>query len=122
MPRIIAKLTIGIAVLIVLTLAQSYVDAQNAPEATQKTQALTGCLERGDAVSTYKLVIKDGSWNLTATDNLKLGRQVDHTVIVRGKVVEPFDTKAPDKEGAHSDHRGLFNVSSIKLISTTCTK
>jgi len=63
--RMIAHITIEVAVLTVLTLAPSSIAVQNNRQPEQKPQTLTGCIQRGEAVSAYKLVAKDGIWNLS---------------------------------------------------------
>ena len=120
--RIIANITIEVAVLTVLTLAPSNIAAQNNRQPEQKTQTLTGCIQRGEAVSAYKLVAKDGIWNLSTSKKLNIGRHVGHTVSVRGKVIESFDTKTVDRDGTKPAPRGILNISRIKLVSTTCTE
>lgn len=117
----IANATIAAAVLIVLMLAPSRAVAQNIAQPNQKSQTITGCIQRGDAVTAYKLVAKDGVWNLSASEKLKMGHQVDHTVTIRGKVIESFDTKSAGKEGRDPNLRGIFNVTKITTVSGACT-
>ena len=118
------KIATGVMFSMFLMLAPSRLAAQNSPPPNRKTQTLTGCVERGEAVSAYKLTTKDGVWNLSATDKAasdKLGieRQINNTVTVRGTVVEPFDTKTTAKD---SSRRGILNVTRITMVSDTRAK
>ena len=113
----LSKIAAGVAFLSVFVLAPSRAAAQGNPEPAKTTQTITGCLHTGDAESKYKLATKDGVWNLSASHELKIGRQINHTVTVRGTVVESFDTKTADKE---SNHRGIFEVSKITAIKNSC--
>ena len=97
----------------------SYLAAQN----SQKSQTLTGCVQRGEAVSAYKIVDKEKVvWNLSANKKLKLDRYVDHTVMVRGTVVESRDTKsAQGDESAKSSPGNIFNVTKVTVVGS-CAK
>ena len=90
---------------------------------SQKSQTLTGCVQRGEAVSAYKIVDKEKVvWNLSANKKLKLDRYVDHTVIVRGTVVESRDTKsAQGNESTKSSPGNIFNVTKVTVIGP-CAK
>jgi len=117
--RSIAKMTIGVAVLIVLMLAPSRIAAQNNSPSKHKTLKLSGCIQRGDAVSDYKLLTKDGVWNLTSA-KVDIGPHTDHTVTVTGNVVQSFETKTEAKEGDDPNRRGILSVTKIIMISSTC--
>lgn len=60
--------------------------------------------------------LKMASGTLAQSKKLNIGRQVGHTVSVRGKVIESFDTKTVDRDGTKPAPRGILNISRIKLV------
>jgi hypothetical protein len=95
-------------------------DASQATKSSGNPKTLTGCIQRGDAVTSYKLATEDGGvWDLESKA-IKLSSHVDHTVKISGKVVEDFGTKKPEKIIANDKRRGIFSVSKLTMISTKC--
>jgi hypothetical protein len=95
-------------------------DAAQATKSSVNPKTLTGCIQRGDAETSFKLATEDGGvWNLESKA-IKFSSHLDHTVKVSGKVVEDFSTKKPEKIIGNDNRRGIFSVSKLTMISTKC--
>jgi len=90
----------------------------------------TGCLQKGESANEFSLTGKDGkTWELHSTA-VKLGEHVGHTVTVTGvphhetKAEEAKEAKTEPAEttGAEAKEAGDLFVTSLKMVSKTCTQ
>jgi hypothetical protein len=97
----------------------------------KKTRTLTGCLQKGEEASEYKLTAPDGgTWEIKS-DSVKLDEHVGHTVTVTGVVSHhkehamKEDAKAEMKEhGMDKDAKehGHLTVTGLTMVSDNCAK
>jgi hypothetical protein len=91
----------------------------------------TGCLQKGDKPDTYKLVGKDGkSWDVWSK-KVSLAGHVGHTVTLTGDVTKSDAMKDTSmskmgmgdssKKSSMSMSSGVMNVSSMTMVSATCS-
>jgi hypothetical protein len=104
--------------------------AQDAPAKTSvaagetksggEQETVTGCIQRGDAVSQYKVATKDGAvWDLDSK-KIKLSPHVNHTVTISGVVLETFDKAHPRKVVVNDNRKGILSVGKLTMVSTMC--
>jgi hypothetical protein len=90
----------------------------------------TGCLQKGESATEFSLTGKDGkTWELHSTA-VKLAEHVGHTVTVTG--VPHHETKAEEAKEAKTEpaetkdaeakEAGDLLVTSLKMVSETCTQ
>jgi hypothetical protein len=100
--------------------------AQNAPKPANPEMTLTGCLQKGDEPGAVSITGEDGrSWELHSTA-VKLDEHIGHQVKVTGTVTRESKTEEK-KEGqveraAGKEEYGDLRVSTLKMISRTCSK
>ncbi len=83
-------------------------------------ETVTGCIQRGDAVSQYKVATKDGEvWDLDSK-KIKLSPHVNHTVTISGVVLETFDKAHPRKVVVNDNRKGILSVGKLTMVSTSC--
>lgn len=101
---------------------------ENSPESA------TGCLQKGDKADTFKLVGKDGkTWDVWSK-KVSLAGHVGHTVTLTGDVTksdmsgmsgmkDSSMSKMGDssKMSGMSNSSGSMNVSSMTMVSATCS-
>lgn len=93
----------------------------------------TGCLQKGDKPDTYKLVGKDGkTWDVWSK-KVSLAGHVGHTVTLTGDVTKsdaaPMKDTSMSKMGMSDSSKmsgmsmsiGVMNVSSMTMVSATCS-
>jgi hypothetical protein len=94
------------------------------------TKIVTGCLQKGDEPGEFSITSKDGrTWGLRS-NSVKLEQHVGHQVTVTGSAHR--ESKAQEKaeekkEGqmenaAGKEEYGHLRVTSLKMISETCSK
>ena len=108
---------------------QDYTKA--APQESQeksasKTKTVTGCLQKGDQPDEFSITGEDGkSWELRSS-TVKLADHVGHQVTVTGSPTR--ETKAEEKKegqvenAAEKKELGELRVTSLKMVSQSCTK
>ncbi len=129
--------SVGLALLVPLTaLAQdttkpSYDNTKAAPQESQEKSAsqpktVTGCLQKGDQPDEFSITGKDGkSWDLRSSA-VKLADHVGHQVTVTGSPTR--EAKAEEKKegqvekAAGKEELGELRVTSLKMVSQSCTK
>jgi hypothetical protein len=107
--------------------------AEGKTEAKQKpaghTKTVTGCLQKGDELGEFFITGEDGqNWGLRS-GNVKLDQHVGHEVTVTGFPAP--ETRAEEnkkkidghveKASSNEEYRDL-RVTTLKMISTTCSK
>ena len=87
---------------------------------------VTGCLQKGDEPGEVSIIGEDGrSWELHSTA-VKLDQHIGHRVIVTGTTTR--ESKAEEKKegqvekAAGREEYGDLRVSSLKMVSKTCSK
>ena len=91
---------------------------------------VTGCLQKGESTDEFSLTGKDGkTWELHSTA-VKLAEHLGHTVTVTG--VRHHETKAEEAKEAKTEpaetkaaeakEAGDLLVTSLKMVSKTCTQ
>jgi hypothetical protein len=96
----------------------------NTKAAQPKT--VTGCLQKGDEPDEFSITGEDGkSWDLRSS-TVKLADHVGHQVTVTGSLTR--ETKAEEKKegqvekAAGKEELGELRVTSLKMVSHSCTK
>jgi hypothetical protein len=91
-----------------------------------KTNAVTGCLQKGDQPDQFSITGEDGkSWDLRST-TVKLADHVGHQVTVTGSPIR--ETKAEEKKEGQLENAARkteiteLRVASVKMVSQSCTK
>jgi hypothetical protein len=114
-------------------------DAPDSTAAAQENQGqkpaspettVTGCLQKGDEPGEVSIIGEDGrSWELRSTA-VKLDQHIGHKVIVTGTTTRESksEEKAEEKKegqvekAAGKEAYGDLRVSSLKMVSKTCSK
>ena len=126
------KITMAFLALFMFALTAGLTTAQDTTKTThKKTRTLTGCLQTGDSANEYKLTTAKGSTWEIKSDSLNLGEHVGHKVTITGVVSNAKmhgmkeDAKAEAKEHGmdkDSTEHGHMTVTSLKMVSDTCSK
>jgi hypothetical protein len=89
-------------------------------------KTVTGCLQKGDEQGEFSIAGEDGkSWELHSTA-VRLDEHIGHKVTVTGTITR--ESKAEEKKEGEvekaSEKReyGDLRVTSLKMVSTTCSK
>ena len=124
----IAKLAFWLIPILCLSLCPVALIAQTAaPEKkAEKSQTVTGCLQKGDEAGEFSIKGEDGkTWGLRST-SVKLDQHIGHQVTVTGSTTH--ETKAEEKKegqvekASSKEEYGDLEVSSLKMVSSTCSK
>jgi hypothetical protein len=117
-----------LALFVSLTSVLLYGAPQMADEKASATQTVTGCLQKGDEAGGFFLISTDDKhWELYSTAEVSLADHVGHTITVTGalahrsKAQEDKSQPHEQKEIGGKQHADL-QVSSIKMVSATCSK
>jgi len=100
---------------------------QESPEkSASQTKTVTGCLQKGDQPDQFSITGEDGkSWDLRSS-TVKLADHVGHQVTVTGSPTR--EAKAEEKKegqvenAARKEKLGELRVTSLKMVSQSCTK
>ena len=100
---------------------------QETPEkSASKTKTVTGCLQKGDQPDQFSITAEDGkSWELRSS-TVKLADHVGHQVMITGSPTH--ESKAEEKKegqvenAAEKKEVGELRVTSLKMVSQSCTK
>ena len=99
---------------------------ENQEKSASKTKAVTGCLQKGDQPDQFSITGEDGkSWDLRSS-TVKLADHVGHQVTVTGSPTR--EAKAEEKKegqvqnAGQKEELGELRVTSLKMISKSCTK
>jgi hypothetical protein len=124
----IAKLAFWLIPILCLSLCSVALIAQTAaPEKkAEKSQTVTGCLQKGDEAGEFSLKGDDGkTWGLRST-SVKLDQHIGHQVTVTGSTTH--ETKAEEKKEGQVENAGSkmeyadLTVTSLKMVSDSCSK
>jgi len=124
----IAKLASWLIPILCLSLCPVALIAQTAaPEKkAEKSQTVTGCLQKGDEAGEFSLKGEDGkTWGLRST-SVKLDQHIGHQVTVTGSTTH--ETKAEEKREGQVENAGSkteyadLTVTNLKMISDSCSK
>jgi hypothetical protein len=124
----IAKLAFWLIPILCLSLCPVALIAQTAaPEKkAEKSQTVTGCLQKGDEAGEFSLKGEDGkNWGLRST-SVKLDQHIGHQVTVTGSTTH--ETKAEEKKEGQVENAGSkteyadLTVTSLKMVSDSCSK
>jgi len=124
----IAKLAFWLIPIVCLSLGPITLTAQD--KKAEKSQTVTGCLQKGDEAGEFSIKGEDGkTWGLRST-SVKLDQHLGHKVTVTGSTTH--ETKAEEKaeekkEGqvenaASKAEYADLTVTSLKMVSETCSK
>jgi hypothetical protein len=126
------KIAMIVVALFVFTSTAGLAAAQDTTKTThKKTRTLTGCLQKGDDANEYQLTTAKGATWEIKSDTVKLEEHVAHTITITGVVSNATlhgvkeDTKAEAKEHGmdkDSTEHGHMTVTSLKMVSDTCSK
>ena len=101
---------------------------QMADDKASATQTVTGCLQKGTETGGFFLISTDNKhWELYGDSGVSLADHVGHTITVTGTVAhrskaqEEKSQPSEQKEMSGKQHDDL-QVSSVKMVSTSCNK
>src|SRR5260370_542377 len=124
----IAKLAFWLIGILCLSRCPVALIAQTAaPEKkAEKSQTVTGCLQKGDEAGEFSLKGEDGkTWGLRST-SVKLDQHIGHQVTVTGSTTH--ETKAEEKKEGQMENAGSkteyadLTVTNLKMVSDSCSK
>jgi hypothetical protein len=122
----IAKSAFWLLPILCLSLCPVALIAQTAaPEKkAEKSQTVTGCLQKGDEAGEFSLKGEDGkTWGLRST-SVKLDQHIGHQVTVTGSTTH--ETKAEEKKEGQVENAGSkteyadLTVTNLKMVSDSC--
>jgi|SRR5205807_3608652 len=120
----IAKLAFWLIPIVCLSLSPITLTAQD--KKAEKSQTVTGCLQKGDEAGEFAIKGEDGkTWGLRST-SVKLDEHIGHKVTVTGSTTH--ETKAEEKKEGQVENAGSkaeyadLTVTSLKMVSDTCSK
>jgi hypothetical protein len=100
--------------------------AQEPQQPAGAETTVTGCLQKGDEPGAVSIIGEDGrNWELHST-SVKFDEHIGHKVTVTGTVTR--ESKAQEKKegqvekAAGKEESGDLRISSLKMISKTCSK
>ncbi|MGA3055042.1 MAG: hypothetical protein ABSD63_12605 [Candidatus Korobacteraceae bacterium] len=111
-----------------LTVASQYGAAQMSDDKTSAQQTVTGCLQKGLEPGGFFLIgANNQHWELYQNDKVSLADHVGQTVAVSGilpkrSVAQEEKSQPYEKKETGSRKHGDFEVSSLKVVSQTCSK
>ena len=110
-----------------LTLASSYAAAQSGNGNMSTTQTVTGCLQKGLEPGGYFLVTSDKHWELYENSKVSLADHVGQTVTVTGTLptrsaAQEEKSQPYEKKETGTRMHGDFQVSTVNVVSQTCSK
>ncbi len=115
----IAKLAFWLIPIVCLSLGPITLTAQD--KKAEKSQTVTGCLQKGDEAGEFAIKGEDGkTWGLRST-SVKLDK-----VTITGSTTH--ETKAEEKKEGQVENAGSkaeyadLTVTSLKMVSDTCSK
>jgi hypothetical protein len=118
----IAKLAFWLIPILCLSLCPVALIAQTAK--AEKSQTVTGCLQKGDEAGEFSLKGEDGkTWGLRST-SVKLDQHIGHQVTVTGSTTH--ETKAEEKKEGQMENAGSkteyadLTVTKLKMVSDSC--
>src|SRR5260370_12054804 len=120
----IAKLAFWLIPIVCLSLGPITLTAQD--KKAEKSQTVTGCLQKGDEAGEFAIKGEDGkTWGLRST-SVKLDEHIGHKVTVTGSTTH--ETKAEEKKEGQVENAGSkteyadLTVTNLKMVSDTCSK
>ena len=121
-----ARMIASIVLALLVSLAALAQDTSKPGDDQSKTKAVTGCLQKGDQADLFSITGEDGkSWDLRSS-TVKLAEHVGHQVTVTGSPTR--EAKAEEKKegqvenAARREELGELRVTSLKMVSQSCTK
>ena len=105
-----------------------YAAPQMADEKASATQTATGCLQKGTEPVGFFLISSDEKhWELYPDSGVSLAEHVGHTVTVTGTVAkrskaQEEKSQPHEKKETGEKQHGDLKVSSVKMVSETCSK
>ena len=105
-----------------------YAAPQMGDEKASPTQTITGCLQKGVESKGFFLVsTEDNHWELYPNPEVSLAEHVGHTITVTGTVAHR--SKAQEEKSQPNEQKEIsgkkhadLQVTSVKMISTSCSK
>jgi len=87
--------------------------------ASDSTQTVTGCLQKGPTASNYTMTDENGKlWDLHSK-TVQLGPHIGHTVTVTGTIPQKSKGNGNDTSGDTSPQNHL-RVTNLKMVSDSC--
>jgi hypothetical protein len=87
--------------------------------ASDSTQTVTGCLQKGPTANNYTMTDENGKlWDLHSK-TVQLGPHIGHTVTVTGTIPQKSKGNGNDTSGDTSPQNHL-RVTSLKMVSDSC--
>lgn len=111
-----------------LTAASQYGAAQTSGDKTSAKQTITGCLQKGlESGGFFLIAADDHHWELYQNSKVSLADHVGQTVTVTGilpkrSAAQEEKSQPYEKKETGERKHGDFEVSSLKVVSQTCSK
>jgi len=112
------KLAMGIVAMAMMSLVASPAITHAQDNASDSTQMVTGCLQKGSSANTFTLTDENGKlWDLRSK-TVQLGPHVGHTVTITGKI--PQKSKDENKSSGDTSPQNHLRVTDLKMVSESC--
>jgi hypothetical protein len=118
------KLSLWLVPLVFLTLFPILLSAQD--NMGKQGMSVTGCLKQGTDQGGY-YILADGKMYEVMSKGVNLAEHVGHTVRVAGHAVKLSEAQEAKKEATEKTEAGSspyvdFQVTNLKMVSTSCSK
>lgn len=92
-----------------------------------QAMSVTGCLKQGTDAGGYYIVADGKMYEVMAGHGVSLAEHVGHTVTLAGHTVKLSAAEEAKKEAGEKTEAGSspymdFRVTSLKMVSTTCSR
>ena len=112
------KLAMGVVALGAMSLMASPAITHAQDNASDSTQMVTGCLQKGSNANTFTLTDENGKlWDLRSK-TVQLGPHVGHTVTISGTI--PQKSKNDNKAAGDTSPQNHLRVTDLKMVSESC--
>jgi hypothetical protein len=112
------KLAMGVVAMAAMGVMASPAITHAQDNASDSTQMVTGCLQKGSNANTFTLTDENGKlWNLRSK-TVQLGPHVGHTVTISGTI--PQKSKDDNKAAGDSAPQNRLRVTNLKMVSESC--
>jgi hypothetical protein len=112
------KLAMGVVAMAAMSLMASPAVTHAQDNASDSTQMVTGCLQKGSNANTFTLTDENGKlWDLRSK-TVQLGPHVGHTVTITGTI--PQKSKDDNKAVGDTSPQNHLRVTDLKMVSESC--
>jgi hypothetical protein len=112
------KLAMGVVAMAAMSLMASPAIIHAQDNASDSTQMVTGCLQKGSNANTFTLIDENGKLWTLRSKTVQLGPHVGHTVTISGTI--PQKSKDENKAAGDTSPQNRLRVTNLKMVSDSC--